>query len=478
MNEEPSPREQLLARARARQALLWRRAHKDLGLFIELLSGPKLERPKHLAPLLAIADRAMHEPVRLLLSTPPRHGKTVTLEHAAVRYLKHYPDRIVGYLSHSQEFANRRSRSVRELGLRAGLLTRPIDENRWDPSASVRFWQTAEGGGFIAAGRDAGGVMGQGIHLLIVDDPYRNREEAESEVIRRNISEGFRGNLVPRLEPGGSIIVCHQRWHTDDLIGELARDGWPRINLPALDDWGNPLWPERFDRPALDALRREAREYNWYSQYMGEPRPREGKVFGPPHWYKPSELPTRGLTFAHGIDLAYSRKTAGDFSVVWSMARSGSEYYVLGVTRLQGKPLRQVAAELKRAIQTWPGPVRWYAGGTEIAAAELLAEFGVPVDAQPAKSDKLTRAQPFADAWNEGKIHLPLGKDGEAPPEWTRDVVNEVTDFTGMGDRHDDVIDGGAASYDELSGPIGIVDHAHRHGDSSRWSGFDGRGFG
>jgi len=56
---------------------------------------------------------------------------------------------------------------------------------------------------------------------MVVDDPYKNREEADSEIIREKIWETFNEVVFTRLE-GGSVIVCHTRWHEDDLIARLV----------------------------------------------------------------------------------------------------------------------------------------------------------------------------------------------------------------------------------------------------------------
>lgn len=128
-----------------------------------------------------------------------------------------------------------------------------------DKSSAANEWNI-EGydGGMEATGID-GQITGNGFHLLIVDDPIKNDEEAVSEVYREKVWERFHTTLTNRLEPGGVIIVNMTRWHTDDLVGRLRasetfEDRWKVISFPAIAEdndvigrqSGEALWPMRY----------------------------------------------------------------------------------------------------------------------------------------------------------------------------------------------------------------------------------------
>ena len=95
-------------------------------------------------------------------------------------------------------------------------------------------------GGLLAAG-SRGKLTGQRVAgLLVVDDPYKSRDEVQSEIVREAIYTRFREVAMTRLQ-GGSVIVLHTRWSEDDLIGRLAREGWDVINLPAIAEANDAL---------------------------------------------------------------------------------------------------------------------------------------------------------------------------------------------------------------------------------------------
>jgi hypothetical protein len=158
---------------------------------------------------------------RLMLFLPPRHGKSelVTMRYAAWRLLHDAGLRIV-IACYSQKLANRFSRRIRSLYLNTPYVE--ADELH-EPDlvlAGADEWETRSGGGVKAVGVGAG-ITGFGADLIIIDDPVKNRAEAESKNQRDNVWEWFTDDLTTRLEPNGSVILIQTRWHEDDLAGRL-----------------------------------------------------------------------------------------------------------------------------------------------------------------------------------------------------------------------------------------------------------------
>ena len=92
-----------------------------------------------------------------------------------------------------------------------------------DPtSQSVESWLTTKGGGYVAAGV-GGGITGKGAHELVIDDPVKNRDDAESEYNRDSVWDWYTSTAYTRLAPGGGILVILTRWHDDDLAGRLLQ---------------------------------------------------------------------------------------------------------------------------------------------------------------------------------------------------------------------------------------------------------------
>lgn len=240
---------------------------------------PRFLRPSHLADLTGAVEKAAQGvPQRWLVSIPPRHSKTETVLHAIAWWLRRRPYDSIGYVSYAADIARSKSREARNYAREAGVQLA-------DDSAALHEWRTPQGGGCLATGV-GGPLTGHGVNLLIVDDPFKNRQEADSPTIRENVHQWFTSTAMTRVEPGGSVIVVHTRWHEDDLIGRLSKDGgWQVLNLPALSvegkpsDTGEALWPERWPREALLARKAEVLPWDWDSLYQGAPKPKQGLIF-------------------------------------------------------------------------------------------------------------------------------------------------------------------------------------------------------
>lgn len=410
---------------------------------------PTLESPLHLQPLVDLLEAAAESPQKATVSTPPQHGKTQTCMHALIWLLRRDPTKRHAYATYAATKAERNNEELQQIADRAGL--------KWTGNRTA--WKTQQRGGVIAAGI-GGPLTGEPVDgVLLVDDPVKNFEDANSALIRDNTDEWFKTVARTRLHPSASIIVVQTRWHEDDLSGRLIkRPGWKPINLKAIDEQGRALWPTGRPLDFLNDMRGDLGEYNWSALFQGEPRPRGGAVFGDATYYKkvPEELLYR---VGMGVDLAYTKTTVADWSVVVTMLRvkrpglvkTPPLFYVLDVQRKQ-VPAPQFKAILRAAHDDHPAaPMRWYASGTEKGIRDFITEKedefpGIPLTAMTPRGDKFARAQPAAAAWNKGRILLPEG----AP--WVSAFVGEVCSFTGVNDAHDDQVDALAAAYDELAG--------------------------
>lgn len=391
------------------------------------------------------------EPVRLVVSVPPRHGKTETLLHAMAWELARDPTLPIAYASYGADFARTRSRRARTFAEAAGV---QIDQS----AHAASDWYTTAGGGVKSDGI-AGQWTGRGFKRIYIDDPHKRREEAESAAIRERVWNGWNDDLATRADTADtSVIVCMARWHPDDLAGRLIAEGWECINLPALGDDDAALWPERWPAEELHRIKAARGEYTWSSLYQGAPRPRGGALFGDTHTYTPEDLRgAKGLVYGVGVDLAYSSKTHADYSVAVVLARedvpaNGVEghrrFYVVDVIRKQC-PAPEFAATLRSVYGRHPTAARRaYLAGTEKGTDDFLTSQGVRIGAMPPTGDKFIRAQPVAAAWNRGHVLVP-----ESAP-WADAFVSELAGFTGVNDDHDDQVDAFAAAFDVLATPV------------------------
>ncbi|WP_316521207.1 terminase large subunit domain-containing protein [Kitasatospora brasiliensis] len=233
---------------------------------------------------------AAGETVRLLLTMPPRHGKSRRAARwAPLWYLLQRPDHRVMIASYSADLADDHGRWIRDAittwGEQLGVTLHPGSK------AANRFDIAGREGGLFAAGV-GGGLTGKGANLAIIDDPIKDAADAQSPTMRRRLWEWWQAVLLTRVEPGGSVIVIQTRWDEDDLAGrilagETASD-WTIIDLPAIADSpddalgrkvGEPLWPARYGKKALAGIRRAVGERVWASLFQQRPRPVEGGVW-------------------------------------------------------------------------------------------------------------------------------------------------------------------------------------------------------
>ena len=388
-------------------------------------------------------------PVFACVSEPPQHGKTETILHGLAHHLELRPQDPLAYISYGDEIARDKSRSARDYARLAGV------EIRTD-SDSVKTWTTTEGGGLMARGIVGGAITGQaGLRCIVVDDPFKNRAEAESRRIRDKTYDEFQSSVVSRLHPNTSILVNHTRWHEDDLIGRLLKaepEKWEHINLPAISDDGEALWPEGQPLEHLESIRRSVGEYAWASLYMGSPRPRGGKPFEGVSFY---DVVPSSHRVAVGVDLAYSEKTSSDWSVAVALAESSGRYYVLDVLRRQCRA-EDFLGELQAFHRRFPAPMLWYAYGPEKGTAGFFQRAGLPLRVEQVPGDKFVRALPTTAAWSSGAIALPKDADYTHGSKWDA-FLTTVQDFTGLDDPHDDDVDALVAAFDQLQRSTGPV---------------------
>lgn len=442
----------------------------DLGDFIAA-TRPGYENPQHLAPLLSFFDRVSRgEVVRMLVSAPPQYGKSVVMSTGCARYVARQPERPVIYATYGADLAEQKSREARDIAIECGV------ELRSDANA-VDEWLTVQGGGMRARGI-GGATIGNPAKLFVIDDPHKDREEAESALMRQKAFDWYVSVAETRCHPDSSILVAHSRWHDDDLIGRLKElknpDGSPyfeHVNLPAILPSGEPLWHQR---PLAWLAPKQQFEIDWWSLWMGAPRKRGERVMrGLRHYTK---LPDH-YRVGRGIDLGgYTSKRSTHHSVAVVMLENiddppdARRKYVVDVHRVK-EEVPVFARRLKMCA--WPGTWRFDASAQERGIAQLFRDDDLDIEDYLATTDKLQRAQYLIAEWNAGRVLLP-----EKAP-WLQPFVDELLSFTGANDKADDQVDGASSCIEQLRYEGG--DHRPVTGDGSRWSDGDGeapRGFG
>lgn len=417
--------------------------------------SPDLLRPYYLKPFTDLLEKACDPGgIRAVIAAPPQHGKSVSALHGLLWLAIRFPGMRHAYITYSKERADYVSRQFQVLAESIGLQPDGrLSDVRLKGGTEVRF--TSIGGSLTGFSVDG---------LLLVDDPVKDRADAESPTIRRTAAEWFIDVARSRRHPKTSIICMATRWHPEDLSGELISSGYPYINLKAIADGptdehgtvtsdpllrktGQSLFPE-FKPPNFFQEERKD-EYSWNSLYQGEPRGRGSYVFqwldkaDPESSYAP--VPVSAYErMSIGIDFAYTAKTHADYSVAVVIGEIGNTLHVVDVVRLQVET-RHFRDRLMLLKAQYPiATMTAYVAATEQGGIEFIREGGISIRGLIAKQDKFMRAVPVAAAWNSKHFKLPKSA------QWLDTFYAEICGFTGVADKNDDQVDAFAAAFDGL----------------------------
>jgi predicted phage terminase large subunit-like protein len=445
-------------------------ARHDLPCYT-LANFPAFELAPHLEIIAAKLEAVERGEVkRLILSLPPRHGKSLLASTYFVAwYIGRHPDRYVIAASYGQELADDFGRRVRNT-LSSPLHTAIFPESRvsGDSAAMNRLNLTA-GGAYFAVGRGAA-ITGRGAHLLLIDDPLKDAEEAGSPTTRRALQSWFSMVAYTRLMPGAAVVLIQTRWHEDDLAGWLLREhgeeGWEVLTLPAIAEKdegfrreGEALWPSKYPIEVLQRYRLQIGGAAFASLYQQRPAAAEGAIFKR-EWFRTyTAKPERFSRIVLSLDTAFKTAEENDYSAatVWGEAKDG--YYLLHAWkgRVEFPALKRVVALLAAEWKPHSILVEDKASGQSLIQ-ELKRDTTFPVLAVKVDSDKISRAQAVTPLFEAGKVLFPDGAG------WLADLVDELASFPKA--QHDDLTDsvtqalsylrnaGSDAYLDWLSGEI------------------------
>ncbi len=423
---------------------------------------------------------------RLMIFEPPRHGKSAQISRLFPSWLlgKH-PDSRVILTAYGADLAGEDSRAVRDYVTseryaavfgQQSALDAPVELSA-DSSAKAS-WNLAEPhrGGVVAAGI-GGGIVGKGAHLLVIDDPFKNRDDADSEAYRKRVMSWYKSAAYTRLEKGGAIVITHTRWHPDDLAGELLEemindpllaDQWEILYLPALaledEDYirdeerfadrmrrgqyipprdplgrkpGEPLWPEKYDERALAKIAATLGD-EFDAQYQQLPRNRTGNFFDEGQFTIIEKRPS-GLRWYAYIDLALGESKAADWNATIPCALNQETGELVYRDLLRVHELDEFLGLLKTKMLA-PEEMGTVWGVESVAFQALvfrqfmrdpaLARVAI-VEIKP-ETDKVSRARAIKFRAVSGLVRVARG-------EWWKEAWRELEVFPNG--KHDDVVD-------------------------------------
>lgn len=444
------------AETRAFRTLAWHDLHMFVGwMFVHRRGYAWLDAKHHTVIFNALQRVFEGKTKRLIINVPPRYSKTELVNNFIAWSLGRAPDSEYILTSYAAQLATNNSWQIRETvrqpeyqAIFGGVTLR-------SDSSAKHEWRTTAGGIIYSAG--AGGTItgyGAGKHrdgfggALILDDPHK-ADEARSDVMRQNVIDWFQNTLESRKNsPNTPIILIMQRLHESDLSGWLLDGGngeeWEHVCLPAIQDDGTALWPEKHD---IETLRRmeQAAPYVFAGQYMQRPAPLDGGVFKPGMLQVIDALPAERITWVRGWD--FGATDGGDPTAGAKIGRlPDGRLIIADMVHGQWGPderdavLRNTASQdghgVRISIPQDPGQ----AGKTQALYMTRMLQ-GYRVHTSPESGDKVTRAEPFAAQVNVGNVLMLRGS-------WNNGLIEEMRMFPNG--SHDDRIDACSRAFAEL----------------------------
>lgn len=397
---------------------------------------------------------------RLIISLPPRHGKT---ELASKRFIAWYagrnPGRSIIFGTYNDKFSEDVGRAVRDiLQHPATAQVFPEFQLKQDSLAANRL-QTVEGGVLAFVGR-GGTTTGRGADLFVIDDPVKDSQEANSPTIRDACWTWFNRVASTRLmTQEGAIVIIMTRWHQDDIVGRIIDPmndyydadeaaQWHIIDLPALAREGDvlkrreneALWPSRFGVEFFEGIkRRDPRGFS--ALYQGKPSPEGGTFFKADHikLYRKKDLPTDLRRYC-ASDHAVSMKQGSDRTCLLTVGIDDDDD-IWVIDTIWRTMTADHAVDNMITMMREHHPLHWWAERSHISKSigpflrKRMLEtktFCSIIEVTPI-ADKQTRAQSIQGRMAMHKVHFP-----ENAPWWPL-ARDEILKFPH--DQHDDFVD-------------------------------------
>lgn len=424
----------------------------------------------------------------LLLDVPPQHGKSETITATLPSWFlgNHPTDDVIiaGYETSFSEGFNRANRD--KFNEYAPYIWKDCGGN---PSVQgVSLWQTKQGGECYAAGLKAG-ITGHGAELFIIDDPIKNKEQADSETVLAKIHDEMGPSVQSRIHPGGKLIVIQTRWVEGDVIGWIESNWsewiWRKISLPCeYDEEAAKLGPCPLGRKVGDSLIgahlgddeekipakirvnnrwlkskklmviRSDGERTWNALYQGRPSNAQGNLFKPSYWkrFNRDKSLRESMEYMQlSIDATFKDTEVSDYVAMELWGLKGRNAYMWKIVNKRMGFIDTIA-KIKSIVAEYPDidelVIEDKANGPAIIETLQYTEGIPPTVAVNPKGGKYARGQATSPFVASGTVYLPddLTAEEEEDVEWDGKEVPAIDKFIEQHrsfpfGKHDDMVD-------------------------------------
>jgi len=391
---------------------------------------------------------------RLIINIPPRHGKTHMISEIFVPwYLGRNPDHKIIYATYNRDLALTIGRKVKNhmIDPTYRKIFKGCDISM--DAKAAHMVGTVQGGEYYAVGINSG-TTGRGANVFIIDDPIKDRKEADSDIKKRDLIDWFKAVAYTRLQPQNAIIVVQTRWTYDDLTGycteELSHEGWESLVMPAVcddpddllnRDIGEALWPTDYPIERLKMTKETVGTREWNALYQQRPLPAEGGLIQL-NWFKYYEyskivpalsylrmasaseksdgngdsfkLPFDIKKIVISWDTAFKESQLADPSAatVWGISKD-NKFYLLDIVNKQMKypKLKKTTVDLwekymKFNIGQIPVIIEDKASGQSLIQ-DLMHSTKIPVIKSRPDANKQVRMSSVSPLIEAGRVYLP-----------------------------------------------------------------------
>jgi predicted phage terminase large subunit-like protein len=440
-----------LAKIKASQELERRRVQEEYIKYVMYTHDGRWIASKHLVYVCDKVQMFVEGKIDkqiLVLQMPPQHGKSQSItETLPSWYIGKYPTKRVIAAAYGDDLAQRFGRRNKDKIEKYGKYIFGIELSKKTSSATE--FELSNGIGSMICRGIMSGITGQAADLILIDDPIKNRQEADSETYRNRLWEEWLNSLKTRLSAKGKVILIQTRWHEDDLAGRIIKNEGDKvlvINMPCEAEEndiigrqvGEPLFPEiGKNKEWLEEFKRSYTSQEgkraWLALFQGRPTADEGNLIQRKWWKWYSVLPDMIHTIM-SVDATFKDNENSDFVCIQLWGKREANIYLIDMvnarmdfpTTLQAIMTMKAKHEKCKMIL-----VEDKANGSAIIQVLQRKISGV-IPIQP-DGGKVARVNAISPAIESGNVYLPEGK------EWVHDFIEQCNAFPSG--KHDDMVD-------------------------------------